>query len=499
MAMIANSTAPSVPFKGGQGNKNSSAVQQSAVFMTPSPSSSVASPLSFPSTTGTPTQKCASFSSQTSMYDNSGNAFAESASQMYNTTTTGNSYAQQQQPFMNRSYSQSSQSSSMYGSGNGGLASKSPLSSGMMNTADLLTPPLSSGSTQGGNCCRSGSISGTARMSNTPNNGSNLSSFPSQDSFNAESSSIGQQGNYQNTANGFDDFLSPPSSISSSNSNFSGYMNCGSGAMCVSEQSSNVASMNGSSNQRQASVGGCASLSSTPASASMANASSFYLHTPSPSPSSLSHSPASAPVYGSNSTANSYNSISSQPSSNQYQTNFSNAFPSSDHTPTNNNNSGMVNQSSTQTYPAQSKPFSQKHASFGQHQQQSMRSHHSGPYNNQSQQMQYSNSYDANGYCFEGEPTYPPAHPNSTGPRNSSKSAAGQAPNNSNHFYGNFTPMNPTNGLFDSYADSYSVGSAANGPKQMYTVHPSNHHSVPAAQTQPQTTFLANGGQCWNW
>src|SRR5699024_10588355 len=98
----------------------------------------------------------------------------------------------------------------------------------------------------------------------------------------SESSSMGQNAY---SVNSFDDFLSPPSSISSSNSNFSGYMN--SGSMCGTDQQQQQqpptvpAMSGGSSTQRQASVGGnCQPLSSTPASASMANASSFYLHTP---------------------------------------------------------------------------------------------------------------------------------------------------------------------------------------------------------------------------
>ena len=495
--------------------------QQSAVFMTPSPSSSVASPLSFPTTgsAGTPNQKC-SFPSQVSMYDN----FGDSSTMQYN--TAGNGYAQQQPqqpPFISRSYSQSSQSSgSMYGNS---VSGKSPLSSGMMNTADLLTPPLSSGGTPTqGNCCRSGSIGGSSsagRMSATPNT-AGAACYP-QDNFN--SNSFSSEGlvsghTYQNSGS-FDDFLSPPSSISSSNSNFSGYMNSG-GNMCGVDQQQQQQHQSSATTQR-------GQQASTPASASMANASSFYLHTPSPSPSSLSHSPASAPVYGNTAAAvsSSYNnnmsSSSQTPSNNhQYQTNFSNAFPNSADLTGNNNNSSsgnsaaMVNQSpSHSSYQAQpshqsKSTFPQSHASFAsqQQQQQSMRPVQSQTvsYNNNSQSMQYGNAYDGSGYFDQHntESAYPAASGRSAAAKSAGLSAASAVSANSasanSHFYGNhFAPMNPTSGLFDSYADSYPVGGGtmASGaaPKQQMYPGGGHHQQMPSAAAQAQTTF--NGAQYW--
>ena len=297
-------------FKSNQLNNTTS-----AVFMTPSPSSSIASPLPFTANgPGTPNTKCTSFNPIT---------YEPFESPMYQQAPPSNQPTQQQ-PFLNRSYStpSSSSSSSMYSTCNSNTAgpivkSNSVGSNPMINQTDLLTPPLSNGP----NCGGTRSTNDTA-ASMFPNQSADQSTFTSfTDSTNGYTNNSSSNGNNQ----GFDDFLSPPSSISSSGSNYSSsYM----GAMCPDQQSGNnntsanvnsSVSANSGANQRQ--VNG-----NTPT--SMANASSFYLHTPSPSPSSLSHSPASASMYSNNgNNGSAYGNSISQPMQQSANTQYSNSGP----------------------------------------------------------------------------------------------------------------------------------------------------------------------------
>lgn len=432
---------------GFKGNQRNSSVQQSAVFMTPSPSSSISSPLPFTATGPTTPVPKGAFPA---MYD-SGNSFD---GQVYGPANGAyNQQQQQQPPFHSRTYSQSSQSSGgMYASN--GHSPKAANNGMPVVQVDLLTPPLSNGTSSNGNCCRSNSIS-------APTGGP----FQAGEAFSSFTDSSVPP-SYPINSNGFEDFLSPPSSISSSGSNFSGsYINT---SLCPEQASPNGSStsVNGST-QRQASVGGCTSTLSG-SQASMANASSFYLHTPSPSPSSLSHSPASGPTYGTPG-ANSYNTMAQGGQQSQYQTNFSNTFPTSD---------------GAQGYPQGKQPYTG---------QPMPRPNMPQPYSNAPQSQMYGNSYESSSY-FEAENPY--SGSNSASGRNGPTKSA-TAPSNGNSFYasGNstFVPsVNTTNGLFDSYAEAYPMGAAtAMPPKAMY---PTASHPIAAGQVQP---FISNGAQCW--
>ena len=198
-----------------------------------------------------------------------------------------------------------------------------------MTQVELLTPPLSvtsnTNSNGSSNCCRNPNtpaMTATAANIGLPptHQTSPTDVFQSApqtnpvDSFTFTDTALANQCyNNQSMSAGqnFDDFLSPPSSISSSGSNFSG---CYSSNVCNEQMQ-----MSSSSAAATARTGG-RTMSNTPT--MMANASSFYLHTPSPSPSSLSHSPAAASTYPPGTPNANY--------CNSNQTNFTNTFSQPD-------------------------------------------------------------------------------------------------------------------------------------------------------------------------
>lgn len=164
------------------------------------------------------------------------------------------------------------------------------------------TPPLPA------NCCRSAqglpptSLADAFQSATQVNHTSQPDSFPFD-----PSGGHAYSANQVTSGHNFDDFLSPPSSISSSGSNFSG---CYSGPGCAPADQMTTARPGGRP------------LSNTPT--SIASASSFYLHTPSPSPSSLSHSPAAASTYSAITTTTPTYCGGANPA--HYPTNFANSF-----------------------------------------------------------------------------------------------------------------------------------------------------------------------------
>ncbi|KAJ6221908.1 hypothetical protein RDWZM_000453 [Blomia tropicalis] len=324
-------------FKSNQLNNTTS-----AVFMTPSPSSSIASPLPFTANgPGTPNTKCTSFNPIT---------YEPFESPMYQQAPPSNQPTQQQ-PFLNRSYStpSSSSSSSMYSTCNSNTAgpivkSNSVGSNPMINQTDLLTPPLSNGP----NCGGTRSTNDTA-ASMFPNQSADQSTFTSfTDSTNGYTNNSSSNGNNQ----GFDDFLSPPSSISSSGSNYSSsYM----GAMCPDQQSGNnntsanvnsSVSANSGANQRQPMQQSANTQYSNSGPTNFANSfNTEASYNGKPSSRSYSNCPPQPPTYGSSSaSANSYDQCYyDQNSSSAYGNSMLNVGNGRKSFPTGGYNNGFVN------------------------------------------------------------------------------------------------------------------------------------------------------------
>ena len=541
--------------------KNNATMQSSAVFMTPSPSSSMSSPLPFTANGSNTNPK---FGFGPSIYD-SNNSFdcgtGQQTSPMYPTSNdTYNSLSissqQQQPPFLTRSYSQSSAQStqSMYGNNcSVPVKSGSVGSNPMLNQSELLTPPLSNSSTT--NCCRNGIVSNGLLSNSTtasPNKMFGSKSQTTVDSYLSSSQSFINDSaivpssysscNNNSGPNNFEDFLSPPSSISSS-----GSANYSSGpyvtGMCPettgsstnsgnNNNNSGVSNGSGSANQQRQAPVGCPTLSSTPT--SLATASSFYLHTPSPSPSSLSHSPASGPTMyqsattstnGGGSSSYNNNQTGQPPQQQQYQTNFSNTFSNnvnnggssimpesnslnmsvmsssqSSFSNTSNNNKVYKTMVNNNGYVCGSGGGNQPLTIMGRSSNTSM--HHNTTTENtssyqhitsSSQQPQHvslynhtnhNNVYDSN-FFFDQDINSSYGHQMANGSmhRSVSKSAS---------TYNNYASNSmTTNGLFESYPiDSYGQPLT----KQIM------YSSVTGAQAPPpsQPTFLANSAECWN-
>lgn len=172
----------------------------------------------------------------------------------------------------------------------------------------LLTPPLNNTQMVNGNYrrnssnnqCYNNTLSDTYAFNDKTITGTHPQTY------------TGLMSNTGNNQFNMDEFLSPPSSISSSGSG--SYSNC---------------YMPGTDSMQPVRV----TTNNSRTSNSLANSSSFYLHTPSPSPSSLSHSPASTnsvPIF-SQTNANTESNYISGTSKNitnagQYPTNFANTF-----------------------------------------------------------------------------------------------------------------------------------------------------------------------------
>lgn len=177
----------------------------------------------------------------------------------------------------------------------------------------LLTPPLNNSQMVNGNYRRNSSNNQCYNNSNTL---SDAYSFNDKTITGTHPQTYsGLVSNTGNNQFNMDEFLSPPSSISSSGS--ASYSSC---------------YMPGPDSMQPVRV----TTNTSRTSNSLANSSSFYLHTPSPSPSSLSHSPASTnsvPIFSQTNTNTESNYISGASkniaSAGQYPINFANTFNNS--------------------------------------------------------------------------------------------------------------------------------------------------------------------------